>query len=84
VPVDRRDFLRLCLGSAAALGLPLFVVGKIEEVLTADGPLPTVVWLNGANRIGCTISLANRISLDAPTDVADLLLNFVDLAFTRT
>ncbi len=81
MPFDRRDFLRLCLGSAAALGLPLSVVGRIEEVLAADGPLPTIVWLNGANCTGCTVSLANRISIDAPTDVADLLLNFINLAF---
>jgi hydrogenase small subunit len=54
----------------------------LEEAMAAGGAgLPTVVWLNGANCTGCTVSLANRISSNAPTDVADLLVNFIDLAF---
>jgi hydrogenase small subunit len=54
----------------------------LQEALAADGAgLPTVVWLNGANCTGCTVSLANRFSDDAPTDVVDLLVNFIDLAF---
>ena len=43
-----------------------------------------MIWLNGANCTGCTVSLANLISDQAPTDVADLLVNYVDLAFHPT
>ena len=51
--ISRRGFLKYCIGSAAALGLPLSVVGKLEEALGAvtDG-LPKVVWLAGANCTG--------------------------------
>jgi Ni,Fe-hydrogenase I large subunit len=31
--ISRRGFLKYCSGSAAALGLPLSVVGKLEEAL---------------------------------------------------
>ena len=80
--ISRRGFLKYCIGSAAALGLPLSVVGKLEEALGAvtDG-LPKVVWLAGANCTGCTVSLANRISSEGPTDLADLLTGYIDLAY---
>lgn len=78
--IGRREFLKYCIGSAAALGLPLSVLGKLEKAF-AEGTLPTVVWLNGANCTGCTVSLANRFSTQAPTDIADLLVNTIDLAF---
>ncbi len=78
--IGRREFLKYCIGSAAALGLPLSALGNLEKAFAA-GTLPTVVWLNGANCTGCTVSLANLFSSKAPTDIADLLVNTIDLAF---
>lgn len=80
--VSRRSFLKYCVGSAAALGLPMVVAGKLEEALAAEGAgLPTVIWLNGANCTGCTISLSNLFSDNGPSDIADLLVNYLNLAF---
>ncbi|MDQ1331892.1 MAG: Hydrogenase small subunit [Thermodesulfobacteriota bacterium] len=78
--IGRREFIKYCFGSAASLGLSLSALGKLEKALAAGG-LPSVVWLNGANCTGCTVSLANRFSSQAPTDIADLLVNTIDLAF---
>lgn len=67
------------------MGLPMGVVGKLEEAMAANGPeLPKVIWLNGANCSGCTVSLANLFSDTGPADVADLLFNTIDLAFHPT
>ena len=82
--VDRREFIKYCISSAAALSLPLTVVGKLEQSLAADTALPTVIWLNGANCTGCTVSLANLFSESGPQDIADLLLNTVNLAYHPT
>ncbi len=82
--IHRREFLKYCIGSAAALGLPLSVVGKLQNALAADAPLPKVIWLNAANCTGCTVSLANLFSDSGPADVADLLINTIDLAFHPT
>jgi len=79
--VSRRNFLKYCIGSAAALGLNLTVLGKLEQALAAGGNAPPIIWLNGANCTGCTVSLANLIGSSAPSDVADLLINTIDLAF---
>jgi hydrogenase small subunit len=79
--VSRRDFMKYCIGSAAVLGLNLTVLGKLEKALAA-GSGPPIVWLNGANCTGCTVSLANLYSnSNGTTNVADLLLNTIDLAF---
>jgi hydrogenase small subunit len=78
--IGRREFLKYCISSAAALGLPLSALGKLEMAFAA-GTLPAVVWLNGANCTGCTVSLANRFSTQAPADIADLLVNTIDLVF---
>ncbi|MFW2365936.1 MAG: hydrogenase small subunit [Desulforhopalus sp.] len=81
--IDRRQFLKYCMGSAAALGLPMTVLGKLEQAL-AEGTAPKVIWLNAANCTGCTVSLSNLFSDSGPTDIADLLINTIDLAFHPT
>lgn len=80
--IQRRQFLKYCIGSAAALGLPMTVIGKLEQALADETlVLPKVIWLNGANCTGCTVSLANLFSDSGPKDIADLFLNTIDLAF---
>lgn len=83
--IHRRQFLKYCLGSAAALGLPITLIGRLEGALAADrDALPKVIWLNGASCSGCTVSLANLFGDTGPTDIADLLFNTIDLVFHPT
>ncbi len=54
---------------------PRIVLGRLEQALADEGTaLPKVIWLNGANCTGCTVSLANLFSDSGPTDIADLLI----------
>ncbi len=81
--VTRRQFLTYCAASAAAMGLDIGVLGRLSEVLSGTGP--TVIWLSGASCTGCTVSLANRMATaDPATDVADLLINHINLAYHST
>jgi len=83
--IDRRKFLKYCVGSAAALSLPMSVLGKLETALAASNDaLPRVIWLNGANCTGCTVSLANLFDDNEPVDVVDLLLNTINLVYHPT
>jgi hydrogenase small subunit len=77
--VTRREFLKYCTASAAALGLTS-ALGPLAKALAAGGG-PPVIWLSAASCTGCTVSLANRISSTAPVDLADLLINTINLAY---
>jgi len=78
--INRRDFLRYCGTSAAALGLSAADLGLLEKAL-ANPDAPSVVWLQGAGCFGCSMSFLNRISTTAPTTAADVVINSVNLAF---
>ena len=80
--ITRREFLNYCTGSAAALGLAA-TLGPLEKALAATSG-PPVIWIKGASCTGCTVSLANRISTSAPVDLADLLINTIDLVYHPT
>jgi len=77
--VSRREFLKYCTASAAALGLSS-ALGPLAKALAA-GNGPPIIWLSASSCTGCSVSLANRISGSAPVDVADLLINTINLAY---
>ncbi len=78
--ITRRDFLKYCGLSAAALGLSGTDLLRIEEALAKPAG-PTVLWLQGASCTGCSISFLNRIAATAPVSAADVLLNVINLAY---
>lgn len=77
--IGRRDFLKYCTASAAALGLQA-TLGPLAQALAASAT-PPIIWLSAAGCTGCTVSLANRISSQAPVDLGDLLINTINLAY---
>jgi hydrogenase small subunit len=77
--ISRRDFLKYCTASAAALGLQQ-ALGPLGKALASTSG-PPIIWLSAASCTGCTISLANRISTSAPVDLSDLLINTINLAY---
>ncbi len=78
--VSRRDFLKYCGISAAALGISATELGRLEEAL-ANPNGPKVIWLQGSACTGCSVSFLNRISAAAPTSAADVLINSINLAY---
>ena len=77
--VTRREFLNYCTASAAALGL-VETIGPLQKVLASTSG-PPVIWIKGASCTGCTVSLSNLASPTAPVDLADLLINTIDLVY---
>ena len=83
--LDRRTFLSYAVKSAAVLGLSSTVVSRLQAAIATGGSgLPAVLWLSGASCTGCTVSLANRITTQAPADVGALLTDVIDLSFHTT
>ncbi|MBO8126654.1 MAG: hydrogenase small subunit [Firmicutes bacterium] len=75
--VSRRDFLKLCGGVAAALGLSEVSVPEVAEVLAASSKKPPVVWLEFGSCSGCSTSFLNA---DSPNAV-DVLLNHLSVRY---
>ena len=78
--ISRRDFLRLCTASSAALALSPLDIFRLEQAL-ANPAGPSVLWLQGAGCTGCSVSFLNRIAPTAPTTAADVLINTINLAY---
>jgi len=79
----RRDFIRYCGVSAATLGLTASEIGQLAQAL-ANPNGPKVLWLQGASCTGCSVSLLNLVSSQAPADAADLLIDSIDLTYHPT
>ncbi|MFH2001698.1 MAG: hydrogenase small subunit [Planctomycetota bacterium] len=78
--LSRRAFLKLCTGSAAALGLTPFHLDQLAHALNAPTG-PTVLWLQGAGCTGCSISFLDFISGTTPGDAGEVLIDVINLAY---
>jgi len=79
--LSRRDFLKLCGGSAAALGLSQTFVPEIAHALEkAAAGQPPVIWLAGSACTGCSVSLLNTVH----PDIKDVLLKIISLRYHQT
>lgn len=60
--LSRREFIKLCMTSAAGASLISVLGPEINETLAmaAEGK-PPVIWLQGASCTGCSISLLNSV-----------------------
>ncbi|MEN6461240.1 MAG: hydrogenase small subunit, partial [Syntrophomonas sp.] len=74
--LSRRDFIRLCAGSAAAISFSGYLAPFMAEAVAA-GDAPPVIWLQGASCTGCSISLLNTVH----PDIKEVLLNVISLRY---
>jgi hydrogenase small subunit len=78
--VSRRDFLKYCGVGAAALGLSMTDLGRLEKTF-ANASGPSVIWLQGTGCTGCSESFLNRISTTAPKTAASVLVDSINLVY---
>src|SRR4030042_1486597 len=79
--LSRRDFLKLCGGSAAALGLSQTYVPEIAHALEkAAAGQPPVIWLAGSACTGGSVSLLNPLD----PDIKDVVLKIISLRYHQT
>lgn len=74
--VSRRDFLKFCLMTAAALGLEATAAPRIAEALETKPRLP-VIWIEGSSCSCCTESFIRSSSPLAK----DIILNMISLDY---
>jgi hydrogenase small subunit len=76
--LSRRDFLKLCGSAAAAVGLAdLFSVEKVAAALATAAKKPPLIWIEGQDCCGCTISLT---SIENPTP-ASIILDKISIRY---
>jgi len=78
--VSRRDFLKYCTASAAALGFGASELKSLAAVLAGPNA-PTVLWLQGSGCTGCSISFLDYISSTPPLDAGAVLIDVINLAY---
>lgn len=79
--MPRRDFLRLCGIVAAATGVALNpFAARLARALETNPAKPKVVWLEGLDCAGCTVSFGGL--LDPPT--VGILLDRISLRYHET
>ncbi|WZL72507.1 hydrogenase small subunit [Clostridiaceae bacterium 35-E11] len=76
--ISRRNFLKWCTASAAALGITKFELDRLETIVLAAESTPPVIWLQGSGCSGCSISLMNSIQ---ETTIDDLLINKISMKY---
>jgi len=77
--VDRRDFLKFCTMTAAAMGLSASAVPKVVEALETKPRIP-VLWLHG---LECTCCSESFIRSSHPI-AEDIILNMISLDYDDT
>lgn len=70
--ISRREFLKYCAATAAALGLSeLEFTTKVAQALEAASEKPPVIWLEGQDCAGCSISLTGALNPPAASIILD-------------
>ncbi|HQE05879.1 MAG: hydrogenase small subunit [Tepidanaerobacteraceae bacterium] len=77
--ITRREFLKLCL-SSAALSLSGILLPKVAEALDERGEKVTVIWLEMMTCTGDFLSFANTLN----PDVEQLIKDTINLEFQNT
>lgn len=76
--LTRREFLRICSGSAAALGVSQLFIPEVYKALAeAAAGNPSVLWLQGMSCAGCSVSLLNTVH----PNIKEVLLEIITLEF---
>ncbi len=79
--VNRRDFLKYCAVTAAVLGLSeLEFTTRVAQAIEAASKKPAVIWLEGQDCAGCTISFTGILNPPA----ASIILDKISLRYHET
>lgn len=72
--VSRREFIKYCAATAAVLGLSeLEFTTRVAHALEAATKKPLVIWLEGQDCAGCTISFTGALNPPAASIILDKL-----------
>jgi hydrogenase small subunit len=72
--INRRDFLKYCAVTAASLGLPeLEFTTRVAQAIESASKKPALIWLEGQDCAGCTISFTGILNPPASSIILDTI-----------
>jgi len=79
--VDRRDFLKYCMATAALFGISEFeFTTKLAHAVETASKKPPVIWLEGQDCAGCTIAFLGVMN----PPVSSIILDKISLRYHET
>jgi hydrogenase small subunit len=79
--VDRRDFLKYCVATAALFGISEFeFTTKLAHAVETASKKPPVIWLEGQDCAGCTIAFLGAMN----PPVSSIILDKISLRYHET
>jgi len=78
--INRRDFLKLMGGAAAAITFPGVMLQGCRKALKKAAENTSVIWVQGQSCSGCSVSLLNG----REPDIATLITEYISLNFHQT
>jgi hydrogenase small subunit len=78
--ISRREFLKFCAYLAGVLGLSQTYIPQIAFALEKASKKPPVIWLEGQDCAGCTISFIGTLS----PSTAEIILDTISLRYHET
>lgn len=80
--LSRRDFVKLCTGTVAGMGISQMFHPSVCEAIsgTLNGSRPPVLWVQGSGCTGCSVSLLNAVN----PHIKQVLLDVISLEFHPT
>ncbi len=76
----RRDFLKISVSAAAALGLSRLPIGEQLFAQSTFSKKPALIWLEGQDCAGCTESVFSCLT----PDLSSVLLDVIDIQYHET
>ncbi|AVX20669.1 hydrogenase small subunit [Carboxydocella sporoproducens DSM 16521] len=78
--ISRRDFVKLCATTAAAIGLGEGAAPQVAAAVESAAKKPAVIWLEGQDCAGCSESFLATIKPSA----AEVVLDMISLRYHET
>ena len=78
--INRRDFIKLMGGTAAAISFPAVILNGCKKEIQKASKNTSVIWIQAQSCSGCSVSLLNSTS----PDIASVLTEHISLNFHQT
>jgi len=78
--LNRRDFLKLMGGTAAAFTFPSVILQGCKKALENAGSRTQVIWIQAQSCSGCSVSLLNKID----PNIVTVITEYISLNFHQT